>query len=68
MMPYFTMLKGKRPFILVVILVMAVLIVLSALGVNIGPLIAGAGVFGLTIGFGAQTLVKNIISGLFFIL
>jgi small-conductance mechanosensitive channel len=53
---------------LVVILVMAVLIVLSALGVNIGLLIAGAGAFGLTIGFGAQTLVKNIISGLFFLL
>jgi len=53
---------------LVVILVIAVLIILSALGVNIGPLIAGAGVFGLAIGFGAQTLVKNIISGLFFLM
>jgi small-conductance mechanosensitive channel len=53
---------------LVVILVMAVLIVLSSLGVNIGPLIAGAGVFGLAIGFGAQTLVKDIISGVFFLM
>jgi hypothetical protein len=34
---------------------------------NIGPLIAGAGVIGLAIGFGAQTLVKDIISGLFFL-
>jgi small-conductance mechanosensitive channel len=47
---------------------MASLIVLSALGVNIGPLIAGAGVFGLAIGFGAQTLVKDIISGVFFLM
>jgi small-conductance mechanosensitive channel len=47
---------------------MAILIVLSALGVNIGPLIAGAGVFGLAIGFGAQTLVKDIISGVFFLM
>jgi small-conductance mechanosensitive channel len=52
----------------VVIIVIAVLIVLSALGVNIGPLIAGAGVFGLAIGFGAQTLVKDIISGVFFLM
>jgi small-conductance mechanosensitive channel len=36
--------------------------------VNIGPLIAGAGVFGLAIGFGAQTLVKDIISGVFFLM
>jgi len=38
------------------------------LGVNIGPLIAGAGVLGLAIGFGAQTLVKDIISGVFFLI
>jgi small-conductance mechanosensitive channel len=53
---------------LVVILVMASLIVLSSLGVNIGPLIAGAGVFGLALGFGAQTLVRDIISGVFFLM
>jgi small-conductance mechanosensitive channel len=41
---------------------------LSSIGVNIGPLIAGAGVIGLAIGFGAQTLVKDIIAGLFFLL
>ena len=38
------------------------------MGVNIGPLIAGAGVVGLAIGFGAQTLVKDIISGVFFLI
>ena len=63
-----TLLHLLRKFMLVVILVMAILIILSALGVNIGPLIAGAGVFGLAIGFGAQTLVKDIISGVFFLM
>jgi small-conductance mechanosensitive channel len=63
-----TLLLLLRKFMLVVILVMAVLIILSELGVNIGPLIAGAGVFGLAIGFGAQTLVKDIISGVFFLM
>jgi small-conductance mechanosensitive channel len=47
---------------------MAVLMALSALGVEIGPLIAGAGVVGVAIGFGAQTLVKDIISGMFYLL
>jgi small-conductance mechanosensitive channel len=41
---------------------------LSTLGVDIGPMIAGAGVIGLAIGFGAQTLVKDIISGVFFLI
>jgi small-conductance mechanosensitive channel len=38
------------------------------MGINIGPLIAGAGVIGLAIGFGAQTLVKDIIAGVFFLI
>jgi small-conductance mechanosensitive channel len=63
-----TLLMLLRKFMLVVIIVMAALIILSAMGVNIGPLIAGAGVFGLAIGFGAQTLVKDIISGVFFLM
>jgi small-conductance mechanosensitive channel len=63
-----TLLLLLRKFMLVVIIVMASLVVLSALGVNIGPLIAGAGVFGLAIGFGAQTLVRDIISGIFFLM
>ncbi len=49
----------------VVIIVMAALLALSELGVDIGPLIAGAGVVGLAISFGAQTLVKDIITGAF---
>ena len=41
--------------------------VLASLGVEIGPLIASAGVVGVAIGFGAQTLVKDIISGIFYL-
>ena len=54
--------------LLVVLTVMAVLMALSALGVEVGPLIAGAGVVGVAIGFGSQTLVKDVISGVFFLL
>ena len=42
--------------------------VLSGLGVAIGPLIAGAGIFGVAIGFGSQTLVKDIVSGVFYMM
>lgn len=49
----------------IVIVVMAALLSLSEIGVDIGPLIAGAGVVGLAISFGAQTLVKDIITGAF---
>lgn len=45
----------------------AVMIVLSELGMNIAPLIATAGVIGLAVGFGAQTLVRDLISGMFVI-
>ncbi|WP_150522584.1 mechanosensitive ion channel domain-containing protein [Roseibium sediminis] len=48
-----------------VVLVMATLLALSEVGINIGPLIAGAGVVGLAISFGAQTLVKDVITGAF---
>ncbi|MGO8462823.1 hypothetical protein ACC759_38455, partial [Rhizobium ruizarguesonis] len=41
---------------------------LSAMGVQIGPLIAGAGIAGVAIGFCAQTLVKDILSGVFYLL
>jgi small-conductance mechanosensitive channel len=46
--------------------VLASLIVLSRLGVDTAPLIAGAGVFGLAVSFGSQSLVRDIISGLFY--
>jgi len=50
------------------IVTLTLLLALSQLGVNITPLLAGAGVLGLAIGFGAQTLVKDIVSGVFFLL
>jgi small-conductance mechanosensitive channel len=48
--------------------VIVVLITLHAVGINIGPLLAGAGILGLAIGFGSQTLVKDILSGVFFLM
>ena len=62
-----TLLPLLRKFLFITILVMAVMVMLSALGVNVGPLLAGAGVIGIAIGFGAQTLVKDIVSGVFFL-
>ena len=59
-----TLLLLLRKFVLAVLVVIVSLIILSSIGVNIGPLIAGAGVVGLAIGFGAQTLVKDIIAAL----
>jgi small-conductance mechanosensitive channel len=63
-----TLLQLIRKFIFASISVVTTLIVLSSLGVDIGPLIAGASVLGIAIGFGAQTLVKDIISGIFFLM
>jgi len=54
-----------RNALLIVICIMAGLTILSELGVDIAPLLAGAGVVGLAIGFGAQTLVKDVITGAF---
>lgn len=45
-----------------------VLVVLSQVGVNIGPILAGAGVIGLAVGFGAQHLVRDLVSGFFLLL
>ena len=63
-----TLLLLLRKFVMAVMFLIVSLMVLSSIGVNIGPLIAGAGVLGLAIGFGAQTLVKDIISGVFFLI
>ena len=52
----------------ITIATMVVMVALSALGVNIGPLLAGAGVIGLAVGFGAQTLVRDLVSGMFFLI
>ena len=50
------------------LLVVTALMVLAELGVEIGPLVAGAGVIGVAIGFGSQTLVKDVISGVFYLM
>ncbi|MGE3294746.1 MAG: mechanosensitive ion channel family protein, partial [Geminicoccaceae bacterium] len=63
-----TLLPIVRIFLAAILAVMAVLMALSALGVQVGPLIAGAGVVGVAIGFGSQTLVKDIISGMFYLM
>lgn len=60
-----TLLPLLRNAFLILLVTMVSLITLSELGVNIAPLLAGAGVVGLAIGFGSQTLVKDIITGLF---
>ncbi|MFU8816708.1 MAG: mechanosensitive ion channel family protein [Pseudomonadales bacterium] len=52
-----------RTVLQVIIAVLAALLILAELGVNITPLLAGAGVLGLAIGFGAQSLVKDVITG-----
>ncbi|MCR6630002.1 MAG: mechanosensitive ion channel [Magnetospirillum sp.] len=60
-----TLLPLVRNALFVVLMVMVTLIVLSEIGVNIAPLLAGAGVVGVAIGFGSQTLVKDVITGAF---
>ena len=50
-----------------IIAAFALLAVLGQIGVNVTPLLAGAGIIGLAVGFGAQALVKDIISGVFFL-
>lgn len=60
-----TLLNLLRNAFTVVLAVIVSMLVLAQLGVNIGPLIAGAGVVGLAVGFGAQKLVQDVINGLF---
>ncbi len=57
-----------RNFLLIIIVIIAGMVALAELGVDIAPLFAGAGVLGLAIGFGAQSLIKDIFSGAFFLL
>ncbi len=63
-----TLLPLLRKFALSVLAVIVVLSVLSSFGVNIAPLLAGAGVVGIAVGFGAQALVRDIFSGFFFLI
>ena len=63
-----TLLSLLRSMGRVVIWVMTLFMVLGALGLQLGPLLAGAGVVGLAVSFGAQSLVKDVISGLFILM
>ena len=60
-----TLLPLLRKALFVFLLIMVTMITLSELGVNIAPLLAGAGVVGLAVGFGAQKLVQDVITGIF---
>ncbi|MDJ0614067.1 MAG: mechanosensitive ion channel [Rhizobiaceae bacterium] len=62
-----TLLPLLRNVIVALIIVLAGMIILSNMGVDIAPLFAGAGVIGLAVGFGAQTLIRDIFSGGFFL-
>lgn len=60
-----SLLKNSTDLILFFV---ALLMIFSQLGINITPLLTGAGIMGLAISFGAQTLVKDIISGFFILI
>lgn len=62
-----TMMPLIRNTALCIILIIATIVALANLGMNVTPLLAGAGVIGLAIGFGAQSLVSDLITGLFII-
>lgn len=63
-----TLIRLIRQAVRIAIWLMVLLIILKEIGVDIGPILASAGILGLAIGFGAQNLVRDCISGFFFIL
>lgn len=63
-----TLLPLLRVVLMVTLLSMVSMSVLSSMGVNIAPILAGASVMGIAIGFGAQSLVKDVVSGIFFLI
>lgn len=63
-----TLIRLLRQAIVIVVWVVALLVVLRELGVDIAPILASAGILGLAVGFGAQNLVRDVISGFFMIL
>ena len=63
-----TLLPIFRNVMVFTIFIISGMIVLSQMGVNIGPLFAGAGVIGIAVGFGAQTLIRDIFSGAFYLI
>lgn len=63
-----TLIRLIRQATLIVLWVTTILILLKEIGVDVGPILASAGIVGLAVGFGAQNLVRDFISGFFFIL
>jgi len=63
-----TLIRLIRQAALIVLWVTIILIILREMGVEVGPILASAGIAGLAVGFGAQNLVRDFISGFFFIL
>jgi small-conductance mechanosensitive channel len=63
-----TLLPIFRNTLAALIAAVTAMTILAGLGVQIAPLIAGAGIFGVAIGFGSQTLVKDVLSGVFYML
>lgn len=63
-----TLLPLLRVVLMVTLLLMVTMSVLSSMGVNIAPILAGASVLGIAVGFGAQSLVKDVFSGIFFLI
>jgi small-conductance mechanosensitive channel len=63
-----TLLPMLRTALAITILILVALTTLSQIGVNIAPLLAGAGIVGVAIGFGSQKLVQDLITGLFLLL
>ena len=62
-----TLIRLIRQAALIVLWVTTILILLKEIGVDVGPILASAGIVGLAVGFGAQNLVRDFISGFFFI-
>jgi len=63
-----TLLPIFRNILFVAVLAIGAMMALSALGVQIGPLVAGAGIIGIAIGFGAQTFARDVIAGMFYLM
>jgi len=57
-----------RSLVTVTLILVTVIVVLSELGINIGPVLAAAGIVGVAVGFGAQQLVQDVISGFFILM
>lgn len=63
-----TLVRLLRQGVRIMLTVVAILVILREIGIQIGPILASAGIAGLAVGFGAQNLVRDVISGFFLIL